>query len=591
MSTSAGVPALAPIAVRRTALGWAAVAATLVAGVWIQWPDLFVYPVMSSLTIAVGVGFVTAGVLLWPEPVQHRNGLMFVAIGLTWLMADLRLRLDGPLPFIGWLVDPLPWALLAVLLLRYPAARSGRRLVRIYGAVLLGWVTAFHLAAGLAWDPDWAGRPEQIWWPTLVADQGLHRTLVETFWSGSAVLGITAAGLLIHRVWSSRGLDRQRLAPVVVAGAAVAVAVVAFAATRIGGPGAGEPSMVVDAVQALALLAILAVPGAFAVSALRARAARAAAAGKVLAAAPGPSDVAQIRDGLRAALADPALDVVVWLPDSGCYVDVDGAPASPDPAGRFAIPIAGHTGEPLAVLLGDPTLAGHGDVVDAAIDAARVALENARLRATLLAQLEELSRSRARLVTAGVAERRQVERDLHDGAQQRLFGLATTLGRVRNAAADPAATVRLVDEARAELRQALAELRDLARGIHPAVLEQAGLGPAVVSVAERLSLPVKVVVPPVRWPSTVESAAYFVASEALTNVAKHATANGATVRVREEDDQLIVEVEDDGTGGAVTASSGGLAGLTDRLAAIGGSLHIDSPTGKGTRVCARLPCG
>jgi signal transduction histidine kinase len=576
---------------RRNVVGWAAVATALGAGAWIQWPVLWEHPVTSVLSAAVAAGFVLVGVLLWSEPGQSRNGLLFVTIGVVWTTAGLGTRLVGPLPFIGWLVDPLAWAFVAVLLLRYPATRTPARAARIYTAVLFGWVTGVHLASGVAWDPDWAGEPVRIWWPTLVADQRLHRTLVETFWSGCAFLGIGVTGLLVHRVWSARGLDRRRLSPVVVAGAAVAVAVVANAATRLGGPLPDDPPLAVAAAEALALLAILGVPVAFAVSVLRARAARTSAAGKVLGGSAGPTSVRQIRDGLRAALADPDLDVVVWLAQADGYVDPEGSLASPVREGRLAVPITGHDGEPLAVVLADPALAGHGDVVDAAVDAARLALENAQLRAALLAQLDELQRSRARIVAAGVAERRQVERDLHDGAQQRLFGLATTLGRVRNAAADPAATVRLVDEARAELRQALADLRDLARGIHPAVLEQAGLGPALNSVAERLPLRVAVTAPAQRWPPAVEAAAYFVASEALTNAAKHAAAGRVTVHVWEDDDDLVVEIDDNGAGGAFPKQGGGLAGLTDRVAALGGSLHIDSPAGAGTRVRVRLPCG
>jgi signal transduction histidine kinase len=229
-------------------------------------------------------------------------------------------------------------------------------------------------------------------------------------------------------------------------------------------------------------------------------------------------------------------------------------------------------------------------VVGAAVSAGALALENARLQAGIRAQLEQVRASRARIVEAGLAERRRLERDLHDGAQQRLLALTMQLGAVRAAVADNA-TRDLVDTARADLREAVAELRDLARGLHPAVLSQAGLGPALESVAERLPVPVRLEVPAERYPPTVETAAYFLACEAMTNAAKHADATQVRVTVRAAGNRLFVEVLDDGVGGAHPSHGGGLTGLHDRVAALGGSLVIDSPTGSGTRIAASIPCG
>ena len=192
----------------------------------------------------------------------------------------------------------------------------------------------------------------------------------------------------------------------------------------------------------------------------------------------------------------------------------------------------------------------------------------------------------------GVRQRRQLERDLHDGAQQRLVSLALTLRMAREKLdSEPGEAGRLLDRSREELDEALKELRELARGIHPAVLADCGLGPAVEALAHRAPLPVEVgKVPTERFPDEVELAAYFVVSEALTNVAKYASARRARVVVTKLDDRLEIEVSDDGVGGATIDLGTGLRGLADRVTAIDGRLLIDSKPGHGTTVRASLPC-
>jgi signal transduction histidine kinase len=212
------------------------------------------------------------------------------------------------------------------------------------------------------------------------------------------------------------------------------------------------------------------------------------------------------------------------------------------------------------------------------------------LDAELRARLEELQASRARLVQAGDAARRKLERDLHDGAQARLVGLALLLRTARaRAAADPDLAA-LLDRAQDELQTGLAELRELARGIHPAVLTDRGLRPALDALAARAPVPVTVESDvEERLPDPVESAAYFVVSEALANVGKYARASHATVSVRRQDGRVTVEVADDGVGGADAARGSGLRGLADRVAALDGSLAVHSPRGRGTRLRAEIP--
>jgi signal transduction histidine kinase len=221
----------------------------------------------------------------------------------------------------------------------------------------------------------------------------------------------------------------------------------------------------------------------------------------------------------------------------------------------------------------------------------RLAVENDRLTAEVEAQLQEVRASRSRIVEAGDLERKRVERDLHDGAQQRLISLSLELRVARNALGDDGdpAVRRSLDRAAEEAMAALADLRDLALGIYPLILTEAGLGPAVESLADRTSVDVVVDVDAERFPPPVEGAAYFVISEALANVTKYAKATRATVCVRGRDDHLSIEIDDDGIGGADPRSGSGLRGLADRVAALDGTLSVDSPAGGGTRISARIP--
>lgn len=206
--------------------------------------------------------------------------------------------------------------------------------------------------------------------------------------------------------------------------------------------------------------------------------------------------------------------------------------------------------------------------------------------------LDDVRDSRARLVEAGDVERRRVERNLHDGAQQRLVALSFRLGLAQaklGPDADPAVR-RGIEQASEELGQALSELRELAQGIHPAILTENGLRTAVESLGERMPVPVQAAVTRVRYPSIVEVTAYFVVTEALANAVKHAQASVVYVDIRERRGSLLVEVRDDGRGGAELKGGSGMVGLADRVAAVGGVFEVESPAGAGTRVRARIPC-
>ena len=251
-----------------------------------------------------------------------------------------------------------------------------------------------------------------------------------------------------------------------------------------------------------------------------------------------------------------------------------------------------HDGKRLAALVYDPELVDDPALVEAVGAAAALALENARLQAELRAQLAEVRTSRVRILEAGDAERRRLERDLHDGAQQRLLGIRLALQLARGQLADNegAAVDELLAEADTEVIGALDELRALARGIHPALLTDEGLDAALAALARRLPIPVEVTPCRERLPATVEATAYFVASEALANVVKHAHATKATIDISRANGCVAIEISDDGVGGA-DPDGAGLRGLRDRVETLDGHLAVDSRPGHGTHVTAAIPCG
>jgi signal transduction histidine kinase len=250
-------------------------------------------------------------------------------------------------------------------------------------------------------------------------------------------------------------------------------------------------------------------------------------------------------------------------------------------------------GAPVAVLIHDPVLPENAELVDSVCAAAGLALENERLQAELRARLTDLQDSRARLVVATEEERRRIERDLHDGAQQRLVSIAMSLGLLESKLpTDPNAAQLIARDARQAIAAVLHELRELSHGIHPAILTERGLPAALDELCGRAVVPARLDVSvDRRMPAQVEAAAYFLISEALTNVAKHAHAHGAEISAHCADGLLHVAVVDDGIGGAAPRGGSGLRGLADRIEALGGRLTLSSPPGNGTIVRAALPCG
>jgi signal transduction histidine kinase len=262
----------------------------------------------------------------------------------------------------------------------------------------------------------------------------------------------------------------------------------------------------------------------------------------------------------------------------------------PDPQSGRAWTAVDYAGNRVAAIIHDASLEASPELVQAAAAAASLALNNERLKADLRARVEELRASRVRIVEASNTARRKLERDIHDGAQQQLVALAVELRLLRNRVGSNPEATALIERIQAKLDIALDDLRELARGIHPGILADRGLQPALESLAARAPLPVACEVDlPERPLALVEAVAYFVIAEALTNVLKYAHATRATIRARDEDGAVVVELEDDGVGGADERRGTGLIGLRDRVGALDGTVTVGSPSGKGTIVRARIP--
>ena len=307
----------------------------------------------------------------------------------------------------------------------------------------------------------------------------------------------------------------------------------------------------------------------------------------------------EVRDGRRApeeigavlaeALGDPRADLRFWLPETEAFADASGD-VSDLPDDDRARTEVDRDGSLTAVLLHDPSLLHCRDLLDGVLAAATLSVEMARLRVELRLQLAEVEASRARIVEAGYEERRRLERDLHDGAQQRLVSLVVQVRRLQRTLPRGAAVLSpALDRVVAEIGGAITDLRRIAAGVRPARLDD-GLSAALADLARTAPIPVDVEVPPERVQASVEAAAYFVACEALTNAVRYAAASRVSMRAVRENGTLLVSITDDGVGGAVVRRGSGLAGLQDRVAAHGGTLEVVSPRGHGTRVEVAIPC-
>ena len=535
--------------------------------------------VQIGLLAWIVLTYTVVGTIAWWRRPDSRFGPLMVAAGFATFGSSLFFA-DAALPYtIGQACDLLPAALFLHVFLAYPTGRLDGRLERAVVAAtyvaVIGLQVVKMALGGLG--------PDNLLEVGNYPDAALIVSRVQLV--SISVLLLVGVGILAAR-WRTRRPGRLWLA-VLIDSFAVALVMIAFLFTN----GAFEKYGFLWEQRATLFIIGLA-PVAFLLGLLDARLARASVGDLLvdLRADPSPGE---LRDALARTLRDPSLELVYWLPEFACYADLDGRVADmPGPGSGRAVTEIDREGASVAALVHDPSLSDEPELLAAATAAAGIAIENSRLQVELRARLEELKGSRARVIEAGQKERQRLERNLHDGAQQRLIALSLELGMLeQRVAADPDAGAQ-IERARREIATSLEELREISRGLHPAVVSGHGLAVALEQLAARAPVPVQLDVElgGSRLPEPLEVAAYYLVSESLANIGRYAHASSATVVVRRAGGEVTIEVVDDGVGGADTELGSGLRGLADRVEALDGRLRVWSPQGGGTRVRAEIPC-
>ena len=521
--------------------------------------------------------YVLAGVVAWWWRPESRFGPLMVAAGFGMFLSSLQWA-NWALPYtIGLAFDLLPAVLFIHVFLAFPGGRLEGRAER--ALVAAGYFAAVGLQ--LVKMLLGGGAPDNLL--GVVDELAAANTVEDVQLFALSAISLAAIPLLVaRRVRSGRPLRRWTELLV----DSFAVGLVMIAVLLVAGS-FGWSSF--ETIRRITFVTIGLSPVAFLIGLLSARLARSTVADLLvqLHADPTPSELPAL---FARALRDPSLTLAYWLPQYETWADLDGHPVTL-PADRATTMIE-RDGVRLAALVHDRSLNDEPELLEAVSAAAGIALENGRLQAELRARLEELRGSRERVIEASQQERQRLERNLHDGAQQRLIALSLDLSMLENRlGGDPEARAQ-IDQARQEIAQSLEELRAVAHGLHPAVVSGHGLAVALESLAARAPVPVRLSVElEERVDEQLEVAAYYVVSESLANIGKHAQASSATIAVRRDNGQLVVEIVDDGIGGADSEAGSGLRGLADRVEALDGRLRVWTPHGGGTRVRAEMPCG
>jgi signal transduction histidine kinase len=530
---------------------------------------------------SVGGSFIACGLIAWQRRPDSRTGPLMTLTGFLFMSEAVLSGVDSHVAYTlgqwmsNWWTPPF-----AALVLGFPSGRLSSRIDRsIVGAFVFGDVVLQLVWLFVAPFPP--GKANAF---LISADPALANTIDRFESAFNATVGLALVIVGIARWLRAAPPLRWLLLPTLAGSLTALVLVVQIYYALLTGT-------FIRSSQEVTAVLLVTVPLAFLFGVLHQQLARAGMGDLVVALHRAPG-ARQLGDALGTALGDRSLVLAYWFPRFDTYVDLDGQPVLLPEAGSGRVAtFVEHDGEHIAALVHDSALVHQPDLLEAVCAAASVALERERLQAELGARVVELHESRERIVAAGDAERRRLERNLHDGAQQRLVAIALQLRLLQRRVGDDPSVEELVRAASDELALSLSELRELARGLHPAVLEH-GLAAALESLASRSTVAATVSYDaPDRLPEPVELAAYFVASEALANVAKYARATNVRLRVWRAGPVANIEVSDDGVGGADDAGGSGLRGLADRVEALEGSLRVVSPPGAGTIVTAELPCG
>jgi signal transduction histidine kinase len=528
----------------------------------------------TAADLALAWGLVMASLVVLERPRWRQARWLLAAAAFALLGADLEWADSHVLWTLGFVTEGLWAAFLAQLVLTFPEGRSWSGVARL--AIVGAYTVTFggQLVGALV-------APEKRDVLSIASHPNASHTIDRAQELAAAALAAIVLFLVLQRGHGLRGLTRRMQGPLLLAAATTALAGLVWLGWVIAADAR------VPTVETIARAVALTVPLGIVAGIGWSRIRRPQASELVVELR--REAAATMRERLARALGDPTLDLAYRLQDAR-YVDADGRPLELPDGSERALTTITAAGEEIAVLIHDPALLDDPALVESVRATAALVLENERLAAEVRSQLAEVRASRGRIVAATDAERRRIERNLHDGAQQRLVTISVALGLEASRA--DAAAAQALSRAQDEVEEAIAELRELARGIHPTLLRDEGLTAAVETLARRAPVPVTVQsTVRERLPEQVELAAYFVVSEALTNIVKHASAAEASVLIEREPASLRVTVIDDGTGGARVKPESGLAGLRDRLEALDATLSISSEAGQGTTICAAFPCG
>lgn len=540
-----------------------------------------------------GLMFVLAGFIAWERRPDVPYGALLVVASFLWFVGSYAPTGWMPFSWLGFTFERFYDIVLAAIVLTFPGVGLQPAARIALAGLSLGFVarSVSRIVVGC----DCTENPIALLENSVLFENAQVATSALI-----AAAALMVAVLALLRLFQAAPSARAVLWPVAIGGIVAALVaawdaidLIAFVQTNAGLVRLPAPMDEVVSWTIIALVAL--VPIGYMVGVLRLRLRRGALASLAiqLDSRPSPSD---LQSALREALRDPTAELLVWDREKSSWVDAARQPvALPVETTIQSVTELSHDGEPYAAILHDHSLREDPDLMAATIALLRLALDNERLAEQVQRQLDQVRSSRARLVAASEAERRRIERDLHDGAQQRLIAVALALQEARAEAAKhpggPAFLDRL-DNTSAELVAAIEELRELARGIHPAVLTEDGLRVAVTSLARRASLPVKVDVSvDTRLPAPIETTAYYVVAEGLTNITRHARARSAAITIQKSNGHLAIDISDDGQGGADAHRGTGSRGLTDRVESLAGTLTINSSPDRGTHLQARIPCG
>lgn len=549
---------------------------------WAAWGSTLPGAPSTAVVVAdvlAGWSFAVVGAALWTRYRSKWIGGLALAVGLAIFLPDIR-WFDGSAAWtFGSMLSDVHLILLAWLVLAFPDGRLDRT-ERLYVTAIGVYFVVLAVLGHLFQDP-FPGCEECP--PSFLLIR-VDAELNDLIWGVGQVLNLVIVGLLVALIVRKRNSSspaaRRALSPVIWALWPIALALVlAFLEPLVASGDAGA-----QAVLIIERVALIAFPAALVIGVVRSRLDRARVGDFALALEDAITST-ELEARIGEALGDPTARLV-FLRDGGeGLIDVRGRSIEIG-SDRSKAVIQTSDGEDLGAIVYDPAV---DEALAASVSAAAtLAVRNESLRAELRRHLLEVERSRERIAEAAIEERQRIERDLHDGAQQGLLALGASLSSIRGKADGELGG--LLDEAIDDLRMTVESLRDLARGVHPPILTDRGLAPAIETLAERAPFPVDLEVSSERFRPAAEAAAYFLVAEALANTARHANATSVAVETSFAEGWLTVEISDDGNGGADPRGGTGLQGLKDRFEALGGELQIVSPTGGGTTLKAKLPC-